>query len=67
MKILYLPDKEEWIAKHWTKRTKTIFTLGDFVLDLGKDGIRGLAVGATNGVDFAVNLAPTLTKLYDRI
>ena len=39
--------------------------IGDFALDLGKDGIRSLAVGATNGVDFAVNLAPVLTKLYD--
>ena len=28
-------------------------------------GIRSLAVGATNGVDFAVNMAPVLTKLYD--
>ena len=60
-------DKEEWIAKHaGPEEQKQFFSaLGDFVLDLGKDGIRGLAVGATNGVDFAVNLAPTLTKLYD--
>ena len=60
-------DKEEWIAKHAGPDVQKEFfsALGDFVLDLGKDGIRSLAVGATNGVDFAVNLAPTLTKLYD--
>ncbi len=39
--------------------------MGDLFQYLGKDGIRSLAVGATNGVDFAVNLAPVLTKLYD--
>ena len=59
--------KEDWIAKHVTpENTKMFFgALGDFVSDLGKDGIRSLAVGATNGVDFAVNMAPVLTKLYD--
>ena len=60
-------SKEDWIAKHVTKENTDMFfsAIGDFVTDLGKDGIRSLAVGATNGVDFAVNLAPVLTKLYD--
>ena len=59
--------KEDWIAKHVTEENKKMFfgAIGDFVTDLGKDGLRSLAVGATNGVDFAVNLAPVLTKLYD--
>ena len=59
--------KEDWIAKHAGPEVQKDFfsAMGDFVLDLGKDGIRSLAVGATNGVDFAVNLAPVLTKLYD--
>ena len=59
--------KEDWIAKHVTKENADMFfsAIGDFVLDLGKDGVRSIAVGATNGVDFAVNLAPVLTKLYD--
>ena len=60
-------SKEDWIAKHAGPEVQKDFfsAMGDFVLDLGKDGIRSLAVGATNGVDFAVNLAPVLTKLYD--
>ena len=59
--------KEDWIAKHVTDENKKMFfgAIGDFVTDLGKDGLRSLAVGATNGVDFAVNMAPVLTKLYD--
>ena len=59
--------KEDWIAKHVTEENKNMFfgAIGDFVTDLGKDGLRSIAVGATNGVDFAVNLAPVLTKLYD--
>jgi hypothetical protein len=59
--------KEDWIAKHVTEENKKMFfdAIGDFALDLGKDGLRSLAVGTTNGVDFAVNLAPVLTKLYD--
>ena len=60
-------SKEDWIAKHAGPEVQRDFfsAMGDFVLDLGKDGIRSIAVGATNGVDFAVNLAPVLTKLYD--
>ncbi len=60
-------SKEDWIAKHVTEENKNMFfgAIGDFVTDLGKDGLRSIAVGATNGVDFAVNLAPVLTKLYD--
>ena len=59
--------KEDWVALHADKETQKEFfgTIGDFLVDTGKDTVLSLGVAAINGADVATNLMPVVAKLLD--
>ncbi len=59
--------KEDWVALHADKETQKEFfgTIGDFLVDTGKDTVLSLGVAAINGADVATNLIPVVAKLLD--
>ena len=54
--------KEDWVALHADKETQKEFfgTIGDFLVDTGKDTVLSLGVAAINGADVATNLMPVV-------
>ena len=59
--------KEDWIAQHVTPENKKAFfgTIGDFIVETGKDTLLSLGVAGINGADVAVNMMPLVAKVLD--